>query len=307
MYFPALKNASRRWRATAAALLAVLPATHAAAACQSAASLSAHGAQVAFAQAKGAAGEHVALYCDQPHADSSSVCARQRYLLAGDQVRVIDRCGQSAYVGYAGKTGLTTGWLREDALQALAAQETSLDWIAQAAKGKPLQQLSLQPSYETFLQSRVPAARLYLGMSRAGTTPSLFSAVEDTAYTAAPELIDERYVVLSACRAHSCDEKGLIWIDLRTNTTIGAIVHFDFGQSTTSGPARRLLLWSSDVDAQHLPDAFMTALSKWNAGTVRIDPSTDRATALTVGAAFVEAHFVDRDGTVSALDALSAH
>ena len=99
----------------------------------------------------------------------------------------------------------------------------------------------------------------------------------------------------------------MIWIDLRTNTTIGAIVHFDFGQSTTSGPARRLLLWSSDVDAQHLPDAFMTALSKWNAGTVRIDPSTDRATALTVGAAFVEAHFVDRDGTVSALDALSAH
>jgi hypothetical protein len=98
----------------------------------------------------------------------------------------------------------------------------------------------------------------------------------------------------------------LIWIDLRTNTTIGAIVHFDFGQSTTSGPARRLLLWSSDVDAQHLPDAFMAALSKWNGGTVRIDPATDRATALTVGAAFVAAHFVDRDGQVSVLDALSA-
>jgi hypothetical protein len=52
----------------------------------------------------------------------------------------------------------------------------------------------------------VPAARLYLGMSRAGTTPPLFGAVEDTAYTATPELIDERYVVLAACRAHSCDE-----------------------------------------------------------------------------------------------------
>ncbi|MDF4004297.1 hypothetical protein P3W33_12930 [Luteibacter sp. PPL552] len=67
MYFHAMKNAGRRRWATAAALLAVVPATHAAAACQRAASLSAHGAQVAFAQGRGAAGEHVALYCDQPH------------------------------------------------------------------------------------------------------------------------------------------------------------------------------------------------------------------------------------------------
>ncbi|MGS0516889.1 hypothetical protein ACQR5T_17770 [Xanthomonas oryzae pv. oryzicola] len=56
-----MKNVGRRRWAIAAALLAVVVATHAAAACQNAAPLSAHGAQVAFAQAKGAAGEHVAL------------------------------------------------------------------------------------------------------------------------------------------------------------------------------------------------------------------------------------------------------
>jgi hypothetical protein len=308
MHFFAMQNGGRLRVMIAMVLLASVPAIRARSVCSDPSSLSAHGLQVAFAQAKGLAGEHVALYCDRQHADDSSACDKQRYLLGGDQVRIIDQCGQSAYVGYASKSGLATGWVRKDSLLSRPVQEASLDWIAQAASHQPVQQLSLQPPYEAFLQSRVPAARLDLGMSRPGTTPALFSAVEDTTYTAAPELVDERYVVLAACRIHSCDEKGLIWVDLRTNTTVGAVVHFDFGPSPPGSSARRfLLIWSNDVDQRHLPGAFVAALAKWNGGPVKIDPAVDRSTALTVGAAFVAAHYVDRDGQVSAIQTLSEH
>jgi len=294
--------------AFAMVLLAPMATVHALTACSHSSSLSAHGPQVTFAQARGAAGEHVTLYCDQQHADNNSLCDRQRYLLGGDQVRVIDQCGESAYVGYAGKTGLVTGWVRKDLLRALPGYEESLDWIVQAAGRRPLQQLSLQPPYEAFLQSRVPVARLYLGMSRQGTVPPLYSAVEETTYTALPEVTDDRYVVLTACRIHSCDEKGLIWIDLRTNTTVGAIVHFELGPSSPSGQARRLLLiWSNDVDQRHLPETFLATLERWNSGPVHIDPVAAGSSSFTVGGAFAAAHFIDRDGLVSDVDTFPPH
>ncbi|HEX7814321.1 hypothetical protein [Dyella sp.] len=163
--------------------------------------------------------------------------------------------------------------------------------IKQEASHQPPQQLSLRPLYEAFLQSRVPAARLYLGLiSRPGTTPALFSAVEDTTYTAATGVVDERYVALSACRVHSCDEGGC-WVDPLTNTTVGEIIHFYFGQSPPGSPLRRFLpIWSKDVDQQHLP---RRSRQLWRNGTAvqPIDPTVDGSTALTMGEVFVAAHY----------------
>jgi hypothetical protein len=70
---------------------------------------------------------------------------------------------------------------------------------------------------------------------------------------------DGRYVMLSSCRLHSCDEKGFVWIDTVQNVVIGGVVHFFFGPET----GRSLLLWSGQQQPNGFPKPFLRDFDEW--------------------------------------------
>ena len=113
------------------------------------------------------------------------------------------------------------------------------------------------------LTTRVPRINVYLGMSLAkAAPPPLVDAVREVMGGTHQSLTvrEGRYVMLSGCRPHSCDEKGFVWVDTARNVVIGGLVHFYFGRES----GRSLLLWSGQQQAQGLPEPFLRDFADWN-------------------------------------------
>lgn len=252
---------------------------------------------------KGTAGEHRRFCRDRPPRGADA-CAASRYLLAGDRVRVVSRCDNDVYVAYVGASGTSMGWVDAAAvdMHADSRSDESLDWLAGMPEQHPHWQVDMAPEYSDFLSRHVPAYLAYWGMSKEGMRQSLREAVEQTVNAGHPQRIDGRYVVISACRIHSCDEQGLIWVDLKTHMVIGAVVHYFFN-SAHSG--RQLLVWSLDIQPGHFPGAFVDALKVWNHGEVNIDtgaPPPDDGKRANENRLFHAVRFIGADGRVAVLD-----
>lgn len=65
-------------------------------------------------------------------------------------------------------------------------------------------------------------------------------------------LVEGRYVSMSACRPHSCTEKGFLWVDTKTGIGLGAYY--------LSGTLR---LGSNGISADHIPVQARLALISW--------------------------------------------
>lgn len=65
-------------------------------------------------------------------------------------------------------------------------------------------------------------------------------------------VVDGRYVSMSACRAHSCTEKGFLWVDTKTGIGLGAYYVSD-----------TLHLGSNGMSADHIPVQARQALVSW--------------------------------------------
>jgi uncharacterized protein YecT (DUF1311 family) len=65
-------------------------------------------------------------------------------------------------------------------------------------------------------------------------------------------VVDGRYVSVSACRPHSCTEKGFLWVDTKTGTGLGAY--------HSSGTLR---LGSNGIAADRIPVQARQALISW--------------------------------------------
>jgi hypothetical protein len=73
-----------------------------------------------------------------------------------------------------------------------------------------------------------------------------------------------RYVSFSSCEAHDCLLKAMLWVDLETGASIGAIgvESFDSRRHASIAP----LLFSKTVDCRSLPPPFEQALASWVGG-----------------------------------------
>jgi hypothetical protein len=130
------------------------------------------------------------------------------------------------------------------------------------SKGASAGGIFFDERFDRLLSRGVPKINLYLGLSSSkAAPPPLLNAVRETLGGPDQSLVatEDRYVMLSACRLHSCDEKGFVWIDTAQGIVIGGVVHFFYG--TQSG--RSLLLWSNQK-IEALPEPFLRELSKWN-------------------------------------------
>jgi hypothetical protein len=179
-------------------------------------------------------------------------------------------CGDITLVAYAGGSGASTGWVRSDRLQPGKEGVPDLAWLAAAVRATPHPDIAWEPRFEAMLEDYVPVSRVYVGMSVDGKPMSLFAAVRETMPSPQLQLLQGRYVLLTSCRLHSCQEKGMIWIDPQTHRVIGAFVHFAYGPDSATAPKRRaLLIWSADLGQAFVPAEFAAALKAWNGSPVR--------------------------------------
>lgn len=108
--------------------------------------------------------------------------------------------------------------------------------------------------------------KLYLGL---GDKTSLLDYLKEVLGGPPNSAIyhDERYLVVSGCRHHSCPEKGMIWIDFKEKKTVASIVHFFY--ETKDYQESFMIFTNSYNSFNDLPDEFGQHLVEW-AKRVRI-------------------------------------
>jgi uncharacterized protein YecT (DUF1311 family) len=90
-------------------------------------------------------------------------------------------------------------------------------------------------------------------------------------------VLNHRYASTSACRAHSCMEKGFIWIDTLTGHALGAFVVADLASylgpdSSAPSNATLLQLGSNSFGPEQLPREAKQALISWLSDeNIRVD------------------------------------
>lgn len=72
---------------------------------------------------------------------------------------------------------------------------------------------------------------------------------------------DENSIISSACRLHSCDEKGFIWANSKEKKSIFAIVHFSFSGKFDS--ERQLFLASKYYNCTNYPETSIRYIKAW--------------------------------------------
>jgi tetratricopeptide (TPR) repeat protein len=75
-------------------------------------------------------------------------------------------------------------------------------------------------------------------------------------------LEEDRFLWFSACRAHSCEEKGFFWFDLKEKRGIAVAAHYCFGGGR---PAEKpsLYIVTRQYKRQEIPAEFERALGVW--------------------------------------------
>ena len=157
---------------------------------------------------------------------------------------------------------------------ALAERPDSKDfqWILEF-KGKSTNEVVWDKRFETLLRKYVPETRVDLGMTE-GPEPLIASVNE--VFSGSPDDVvvqDGRFVILSASRHRSAMEKGFLWLDLKTGTVIGSVIHYFFNKlELENTDSAMLLIYSNQVNAESLPLEFQDALEYWIAGkNVRVE------------------------------------
>lgn len=75
---------------------------------------------------------------------------------------------------------------------------------------------------------------------------------------------DRRYLAVSGCVAHSCTQKGFLWVDTRAGTVLGAYAISSVVDYGSSSPFKyALALGSMELTADNVPAAALQALRAW--------------------------------------------
>lgn len=74
-------------------------------------------------------------------------------------------------------------------------------------------------------------------------------------------VIRDGQAILSACRSHSCSEKGLLWVDLATGAGAAAVLHYCSGANNCDPKIPRVLLTASEPG--DVPPAFRREVDAW--------------------------------------------
>jgi uncharacterized protein YecT (DUF1311 family) len=119
------------------------------------------------------------------------------------------------------------------------SNDTSSRWVL-GYQGKSTNEFSWDKRTAGLVNTRVPPALSDDVLTALGGPPDPVVVV------------DGRYVSMSACRPHSCTEKGFLWVDTKTGVGLGAYYVSD-----------TLRLGSNGMSADHIPVQARQALVAW--------------------------------------------
>lgn len=128
-------------------------------------------------------------------------------------------------------------------------------------QGQSTNSVVWDPRFKKTLDAVAPAFKKDLGM---GQEETLAATLREFIAGPPEDVVveEKRYVVLSACRAHSCPEKAWLWIDLAQNTALGALAHYIYGkESSVERPD--LLLFSKQLTVDQLSENARRHLDAW--------------------------------------------
>lgn len=117
--------------------------------------------------------------------------------------------------------------------------------------------------FKTLLKQICPQKTLYLGMSKKGEDIDISNNLMSV-LGGPPNLvtIENEIVIFSACRYHSCGEKGWVMIDIKNKFAVSGIIHYYYGNSIWSG-SPSLLLFSNQLAVIGLNKNIKKRVKNW--------------------------------------------
>ncbi|MCW0232623.1 MAG: hypothetical protein OJJ21_03395 [Ferrovibrio sp.] len=149
-------------------------------------------------------------------------------------------------------------------------RDVLIRWLADYVVAKPnisTNRLIWEPEFNRLLDNAVPnPIPLYLGMTPNREVETLRYHL-GTVLGGPPNPVrvtEERYITASACRPHSCPEKGLVWVDTATSQLVVVVRHFLYQDQRRSLDSGDLMIATKDrADFHDLPSAFFQELKSW--------------------------------------------
>ena len=143
----------------------------------------------------------------------------------------------------------------------------NFDWIKNQKEITNTNQLVWEDKFIQLLEYNIPSISLYLGMSKRNKIPLLDNF--QTVLGGPPDTIkyfnNRRYVVASACRGHSCPEKGLVFIDTEDKMIIGIIRHFFLNDLDSYSEDGDFLIFSKNHKTfNDIPEMFFEVVKEWS-------------------------------------------
>ena len=136
------------------------------------------------------------------------------------------------------------------------------EWLSDQNEHSDTNSLYWNEDFKAYLNTAIPQIDLLIGFTRdkKGSLTDNFSAVISGPPNILKYYDNERYLLASACRAHECSSKGLIWIDTKEKKSIGLIRHA-FWNTLTDYKKNQFLLFSKDYE--EIPLEFVNSVKNW--------------------------------------------
>ena len=144
-------------------------------------------------------------------------------------------------------------------------EKVTYDWFKDYNKFDNVNRFFINKSFVNFIEDNITSKKLSIGMSRGEKIP-IFNSFFGVLGGPPGKVIysdNSRYIFTSGCRQHSCDEKGVLFIDTQEKLTIGLIRHFYFNKVREHNDGAYLIFSKSHKSFEEIPRVFIQKVKEW--------------------------------------------
>lgn len=146
------------------------------------------------------------------------------------------------------------------------ANEINYEWFKTQNKHKNANGLVWEDNFKNFLRENIPSINVYLGMNRGKEKVPLIESYIQVLGGPPNDIIyknNKRYIFTSACRNHSCPEKGVLFVDTEKKYTIGLIRHSFFNDTKFTSDEDFLIFSKNHKSFDEIPLIFIQMVKDW--------------------------------------------
>ena len=144
--------------------------------------------------------------------------------------------------------------------------ESNFEWLKKQKDISNTNQLYWESNFKDLIKENIPNENIYLGMTNKEEISYLYDNFIKVLGGPPNEIKyykGNKYLVATACRHQSCNEKGLIWIDLENNNLVGLILHYFYKDEKYDGNGNFLIFSNNYNSFKDIPEDFDVAVNEW--------------------------------------------